>query len=116
MARERIVTVPYGFEKVSDAVALLLQQSGWEVTLADKEAGHFKVRLKLDLLAFPETFFIEMVRVDEASTRVFVGGTIRYNILDLGITGAYLDSFFKRLGEILGEGSNVFGGFVTLTL
>jgi hypothetical protein len=56
-------------------------------------------------LAFPETFFIEVVRVDEASTRVFVGGTIRYYVLDLGITGAYLDSFFKRLGEILRDGS-----------
>ncbi|SRR6266571_3048522 len=105
VARERIVTVPYGFEKVSGAVAELLRQSGWDVTMADREAGHFEVRLKLDLLAFPETFFIEVVRGDEASTRVFVGGTIRYYVLDLGITGAYLDSFFNRLGEILRKGS-----------
>jgi hypothetical protein len=105
VARERRVTVPYGFETVSTAVSLLLQRSGWEVVKADKEAGHFEVQLRFDPLRFPETFFIEVLRLDDSRTEVFVGGTIRYVILDLGMTGAYLDSFFKRLGEILREGS-----------
>ena len=97
MARERRVTVPYEFETVSKAVSLLLQRSGWEVVKADREAGHFEVRLRFDPLRFPETFFIEVLRLDDSRTEVFVGGTIRYVILDLGMTGAYLDSLFNKL-------------------
>jgi len=103
LPRERIVTAPYRFERVSDAVSLLLQRSGWKVKENDKEAGHFELELKLDLLAFAETFFIELAKVDDDKTEVFVGGTIRYYILDMGVTGAYLDSFFKKLDEILKE-------------
>jgi hypothetical protein len=103
LPRQRIVTVPYGFERASDAVSVLLRRSGWKVTENDKEAGHFEVELKLDLLAFPETFVIQLIRTDDANTEVFMGGTIRYYILDMGITGAYLDSFFKKLDQILKE-------------
>lgn len=97
MARERRVIVPYGFETVTNAVSLLLERSGWEVVKADKEVGHFEVSLRFDPLRFPETFFIEVSRLDDSRTEVFMGGTIRYVILDLGMTGAYMDSFFNKL-------------------
>ena len=50
----------------------------------DKTGGHFLVQIKMDLLAAPETFYIDVVRIDEKETGVRAGGIVPYQ---LGIWG-----------------------------
>ena len=40
LPEERVVALPYGFEKVWEVAFLILQRAGWKVTESDKNAGH----------------------------------------------------------------------------
>ncbi len=105
MPSERAVAFPYPFDQVWNAASLVLKEAGWNVTKMDKTGGHFLVQIKMDLLAAPETFYIDVVRIDEKETGVRAGGIVPYQLGDLGIGGSYVDSFLAKLKQNL-DGSS----------
>ena len=101
MPKERTVDLPYAFDTVWDAASLVLQRARWNVTRADKALGHFQVKAVMDLLTSVETFYIDLARIDNNSTRVRMGGTVTYPPFDLTMSDQYIDSFLSKLESTL---------------
>ncbi len=105
MAKDLERDVPYPFEKVWDAALQILRQPEWDLVRADKGTGGIEVKVVMDLLTWSETFYVNVARIDESTTRVFMGRIGLSQPLDWGLAGQYIDSFFNRLEIILRSAS-----------
>jgi hypothetical protein len=101
LAKDHVRDEPYPLEKVWDAALQILRQPGWDLVRADEGTGHLEVKVVMDLLTWTETFYVNVVRIDEDNTRVLMGRIGLAQPLDWGIAGQYIDSFFNRLGSAL---------------
>ncbi|TMI63795.1 hypothetical protein E6H12_04935 [Candidatus Bathyarchaeota archaeon] len=101
MAKDQARDVPHPFEKVWDTAFRILQQPGWNLVRADKGTGGLEVKIVMDLLTWTETFYVNVTRIDENTTRVLMGRIGLSQPLDWGLAGQYIDSFFNRLESAL---------------
>ena len=101
MAKDQARDVPHPFEKVWDTTFRILRQPGWNLVRADKGTGGLEVKIVMDLLTWTETFYLNVTRIDENTTRVLMGRIGLSQPLDWGLAGQYIDSFFNRLESAL---------------
>ena len=104
MPKERTLDLPYPFDRVWDAASLVFQRARWNVTRTDRASGQFEVKVVMDLLTGAETFYVDLTRIDNNSTRVRVApypGRSLTELFDWGITGQYIDSFLSGLESAL---------------
>ena len=73
----------------------------WSLVRADKGTGGLEVKIVMDLLTWTETFYVNVTRIDENTTRVLMGRIGLSQPLDWGLAGQYIDSFFNRLESAL---------------
>jgi hypothetical protein len=95
--------LPYSFDRVWDAVMSVLQQSNWSVTKADKATG-IEMHVVMDMITWTETFFVNLTRNNDNSTRVIMGRIGLAQPVDWGIALKYIESFFSRLESALKSG------------
>jgi hypothetical protein len=105
LAKDLERDAPYPFEKVWDAALQILRQPEWDLVRADKGTGGIEVKVVMDLLTWSETFYVNVARIDESTTRVLMGRIGLSQPLDWGLAGQYIDSFFNRLEIILRSAS-----------
>jgi len=90
---------------VWDAAHLVIQQAGWNVARTNRALGHFEVKIPVKIgtppLPMTETFSIDVIRVDNDSTKVRAWGMPNYPVLDWGSTWQYVDSFLLELEKVL---------------
>ncbi len=101
MAKDQARDVPHPFEKVWDTTFRILRQPGWNLVRADKGTGGLEVKIVMDLLTWTETFYVNVTRIDENTTRVLMCRIGLSQPLDWGLAGQYIDSFFNRLESAL---------------
>ena len=101
LAKDEVRDLPYPFESVWDSALMILQQPGWNVVSADKGTGGLEAKIVMDLLTWTETFYVNIVRIDENATRVHMGRIGVSQPLDWGLAGQYIDSFLNKLESAL---------------
>jgi hypothetical protein len=91
----------YSFDKVWDATISVLQQAKWNVTKANKATGGIEVHVVMDMLTWTETFFVNLTRNNDDSTRVVMGRIGVAQPLDWSIARQYVGSFLNKLESTL---------------
>jgi hypothetical protein len=89
--------LPYSFDRVWDTAISVLQQAKWKVTRADKATGGIEVHVVMDMITWTETFFVNLTRNKDNSTRVTMGRIGVAQPVDWGIAHQYVESFFNSL-------------------
>ena len=79
----------------------VLQQAKWDVTKADKITGGIEVHVVMDMITWTETFFVNLKRNSDDSTRVIMGRIGLAQPADWGISHQYIESFLNRLNTTL---------------
>jgi hypothetical protein len=93
--------LPYSFDRVWDAAISVLQQAKWDITKADKAKGGIEVLVVMDMVTWTETFFVNLTRNNDSSTRVTMGRIGLAQPVDWGISRQYIESFLKKLETVL---------------
>ncbi len=93
--------LPYSFDKVWYAALSVLEQAKWNVTRADKATGGIEVHVVMDMITWTETFFVNLTRNNDNSTRVIMGRIGLAQPVDWGISRQYIESFLNRLDTAL---------------
>jgi hypothetical protein len=79
----------------------VLQQANWNDTKADKATGGIEVHIVMDMITWTETFFVNLTRNKDNSTRVIMGRIGVAQPVDWGMARQYIESFFTRLESAL---------------
>jgi hypothetical protein len=95
------VDLPYAFETVWNASMQVVQRARWNATKADKTTGSLELKVVMDSLTWTETFYVNLARVGDSTTRVLMGRIGLSQPFDWGIARQYIDSFLNRLESTL---------------
>jgi hypothetical protein len=98
---DKTADLPYAFEKVWDASIQVVQNAGWNTTKADKTTGSIELKIVMDSITWTETFYVNLTRIDENTTRVLIGRIGLSQPFDWGMARQYIDSFFNKLESTL---------------
>ncbi len=84
MPGAKTVDLCYRFDRVWDAISLVLERAQWNVVKMDRVSGLFQVKLNMGLITNVEDLYIRLERISDNSTRVWVGKTPTYPLSDWG--------------------------------
>jgi len=102
--------LPYPFEKVWDAALSILRTADWEVTRQDKTSGGIEVHVTMDMITWTETFYLNLVKTGDNSTRVIVGRIGLAQPVDWGIARQHIEQFLLKLESSLRGANQSSGG------
>jgi hypothetical protein len=83
----------------------VLQQAKWSVTKADRETGGIEAHVVMDMLTWTETFFLNLTRIGDNSTRFIMGRVGLAQPLDWELARQYIESFLNRPSTTLKNAS-----------
>jgi hypothetical protein len=82
---ERVIPVPYPFERVCKAAVGAMQDCAWKVTETNPEGGYLKCKVGRTLKTpYGQLLTIDVKRVDEVSTKVSIVCSALYAMMDFG--------------------------------
>jgi len=84
-------------DRVWGATIWVLQEAKWNVTKADEATEGIEVHVVMDMLTWTETFFLNLTRNNDSSTRLIMGRIGLAQPLDWGIARQYVESFLSKL-------------------
>lgn len=93
--------LPYPFDTVWDVAISVLQQARWDIDKADKTKGGIEVHVVMDMITWTETFFVNLTRNNDNSTRVIMGRIGVAQPVDWGLCRQYVESFLNNLETTL---------------
>ena len=88
-------------DRVWGATIWVLQEAKWNVTKADEATEGIEVHVVMDMLTWTETFFLNLTRNNDSSTRLIMGRIGLAQPLDWGIARQYVESFLSKLESTL---------------
>ncbi len=92
---------PSPFDEAWEASLQVIRDAKWNLTKVSKETGGIEFHLIMDPLTWTETFYVNLSKVDETTTRVMMGRIGLAQPLDWGLARQYIDSFFDNLRNTL---------------
>jgi len=75
------------------------------VTKVDKATGGIEVHVVMDMITWTETFFVNLTRNNDDSTRVIMGRIGLAQPVDWEISRQYIESFLNKLETVLNSTS-----------
>ena len=92
---EKIIAVPYPFERVSQAVIATVADCGWKLTQANSEVGHFKAKIGRSFMtAYGQVVTIDVMRVNESSSNIDITCSALYQLMGAnGQNNEMIDTF-----------------------
>jgi hypothetical protein len=79
----------------------VLEQARWNVTRADKATGGIEIHTTMELLTWTETFYVNLIKTGDNSTRVVMGRVGLAQPLDWGIARQSIEQFLLKLEPAL---------------
>ncbi len=75
------------------------------MTKVDKATGGIEVHVVMDMITWTETFFVNLTRNNDDSTRVIMGRIGLAQPVDWEISRQYIESFLNKLETVLNSTS-----------
>ena len=89
------------FDRVWDTALTILKDAGWNITRADRATGGIEIHVAMDLMTWTETFYVNLIKTGNSSTRVVMGRIGLGQPLDWGIARQFIEQFLLKLQSSL---------------
>jgi hypothetical protein len=99
------VEVDYPIKELWRGIPKALAKLEWTVEESDEEKYHFKIKTKGAFLSYPSTMKVDLVIVDEKTTRMLIAAetpvTTITSIADYGRTRERIEKFVVTLAKLM---------------
>ena len=97
----RRLDLPYPIEKVWDTALSVLDHAGWEITHQNKASYGMEIHVTMDMITWTETFYLNLIKTGDNSTRVVLGRIGLAQPADWGIAKQHIEQFLLKLESTL---------------
>ena len=80
---------------------MIIKQAEWKMIRSDRSSGGIEIHTSMDLITWTETFYIDLIRKGDDSTRVIMGRIGLGQPLDWGIARQFVEQFLTKLDSTL---------------
>ncbi len=99
--------VAYPINAVWEAIPKAVAKVGWTIEEANEEKHHVKVKTKGAFLSYPSKLVIDLLMVDEKTTRMSITGetpvTTITSVADYGRTRERIEVLVATLSKLMGS-------------
>lgn len=101
------IEISFSIEKIWAAIPKAITKLEWEIQETDEKTHHIKAKTSGAFLSYGSDLFIDLVKVDEKTTRMTVKAetpvTTITSVADFGRTRDRIEMFIATLAELMNK-------------